>query len=91
VIELTKVDRENKVYVNDNAIIIDKEAITPSELLELSGFSSLVYDCYLEQNRDEEKGDKKKKGKENRPLKENKKINIQTGMHFNAILKQQQQ
>lgn len=85
-IELTKVERENKVYVNDTAIILDKESITPSELLELAGFSSLVYDCYLIQNK-ERKG--KKKGiNENKPLKENKSIQITTGMQFNAVLKQ---
>jgi hypothetical protein len=43
-IELTKVERENKVYVNDKAISLDKESIMPSELLELAGFSSLIYD-----------------------------------------------
>jgi hypothetical protein len=40
-IELTKVERENKVYVNDKVIILDKNTITASELLELAGFSSL--------------------------------------------------
>ena len=48
-VELTKVERENKVYVNEKAIILDRDNITPSELLELAGFSSLVYDCYIAQ------------------------------------------
>jgi hypothetical protein len=85
-IELTKVERENKVYVNDKAIILDKESITPSELLELAGFSSLVYDCYLVQNK--EKKGKKKTTSESKPLIEDKIINIKTGMQFNAVLKQ---
>jgi hypothetical protein len=72
------------------------ETIAPSELLELAGFSSLVYDCYLIHNEadgEEEKkvkNKKKRKNKENQPLDENKKINIETGMRFNALLKQQQ-
>ena len=45
--ELTKVERENKVYVNDKAIVLDKNTITASELLELAGFSSLAYNIYL--------------------------------------------
>lgn len=85
-IELTKVESENKVYVNDKAIVLDKESITPSELLELAGFSSLVYDCYLVQNK--EKKGKKKEIKENKPLKEERNIRITTGMQFNAVLKQ---
>jgi len=84
-IELTNVESENKVYVNDKAIILDKESVTPSELLELAGFSSLVYDCYLVQNK--EKKGKKKGSNENKPLNENRKINIITGMQFNAMLK----
>ncbi|VFJ14411.1 hypothetical protein [Candidatus Nitrosocosmicus franklandus] len=95
-IELTKVERENKVYVNDKAIILDKESITPSELLELAGFSSLVYDCYFAQNDEERtiegekqtKVKKKKKTTTHKPLDKNKKINIETGMRFNAVLKQ---
>lgn len=90
-IELTKVERENKVYVNDKVIILDRENITPSELLELAGFSSLVYDCYLAQNEDAEGGGKQTKRKKkmiNKPLDKNKKIKIETGMQFNAVLKQ---
>lgn len=87
-IELTKVERENKVYVKDNAIILDRESITPSELLELAGFSSLVYDCYLIQNNEIKSKKRKKTTDENKPLKENKNINIKTGMQFNVILKQ---
>jgi len=90
-IELTKVERENKVYVNDKVIILDREKITPSELLELAGFSSLVYDCYFAQNEDGGGEGKRAKGKKkmiNKPLDENKKIKIETGMQFNAILKQ---
>ena len=86
-IELIKVERENKVYVNDKVIILDRESITPSELLELAGFSSLVYDCYLIQNK-ESKG-KKKATDKNKPLNENRNMIIKTGMQFNAVLKQQ--
>ena len=86
-IELTKVERENKVYVNDKAIVLNRESITPSELLDLAGFSSLVYDCYLIQNKDV-KG-KKKATTKNKPLDENQNISIKTGMQFNAVLKQQ--
>lgn len=86
-IDLTEVERENKVYVNDNAIILDKESIKPPELLELAGYSSLVYDCYLVQNNE---GNAKKKitPYENKLLKESRTIHIETGMRFNAILKQ---
>lgn len=80
-IELTKVERENKVYVNDKAIILDKNTITASELLELAGFSSLVYDIYFSQNKEKTKKTK------NKPLEENKKIRIETGMCFDATLK----
>ena len=86
-IELIKVERENKVYVNDKAIVLNRESITPSELLDLAGFSSLVYDCYLIQNKDV-KG-KKKATTKNKPLDENQNISIKTGMQFNAVLKQQ--
>lgn len=90
-IELTKVERENKVYVNDKVILLDKDTITPSELLELAGFSSLVYDCYFEQGETERVGGNRNKRKMiNKPIDENKKINIEIGMRFNAILKQQQ-
>ncbi|WP_148686278.1 hypothetical protein [Candidatus Nitrosocosmicus hydrocola] len=82
-IELTKVERENKVYVNGQVIILDKDTITASDLLEMAGFSSLVYDIYLAP--DEKRKGNKKKGI--RPLDENKKIRIETGMQFNTILK----
>lgn len=88
VIDLTEVERENKVYVNDNAIILDKESIKPPELLELAGYSSLVYDCYLVQNNEGNAKKKKKTPYENKLLKESRTIHIETGMRFNAILKQ---
>ena len=78
-IELTKVDRENKVYVNDKAIILDKNTITASELLELAGFSSLAYNIYLVMDR---------KRKKSKLLGDNKKIKIETGLRFDATLKQ---
>ena len=81
-IELTKVERENKVYVNDKVIVLDRDTITASELLEMAGFSSLVYDIYLINNNNE-----KKNKKSNKPLIENKKIKIETGIHFSANLK----
>jgi hypothetical protein len=77
--ELTKVERENKVYVNDKAIVLDKNTITASELLELAGFSSLAYNVYMILDR---------KRNKSKLLGENKKIKIETGMRFNAILKQ---
>jgi hypothetical protein len=80
-IELTKVERENKVYVNDRVIVLDTDTITASELLEMAGFSSLVYVIYLIQNNE------KKNKKDNKPLIENKKIKIEAGMHFAANLK----
>ena len=86
-IELTKVERENKVYVNDKVIILDKNIITASELLELAGFSSLVYDIYFAKDEVKDK-EKKSKKKANKPLEENKKLKIETGMRFDAILKQ---
>jgi hypothetical protein len=77
--ELTKVERENKVYVNDKAIVLDKNIITASELLELAGFSSLAYNVYMILDR---------KRNKSKLLGENKKIKIETGMRFDAILKQ---
>ena len=76
--ELTKVERENKVYVNDKAVVLDKNAITASELLELAGFSSLAYNIYMVLDR---------KRNKNKLLGENKKIKIETGMRFDAALK----
>jgi hypothetical protein len=35
------------VYVNDKVIVLDRDTITASELLGMSGFSSLVYYIYL--------------------------------------------
>ncbi|MGD9671858.1 MAG: hypothetical protein AB7U98_00090 [Candidatus Nitrosocosmicus sp.] len=84
-IELTKVERENKVYVNDKAIILDRSTTTASELLELAGFSSLVYDIYFA--RDGETTKKNTKKSRNKPLDENKKIKLETGMRFDATLK----
>jgi hypothetical protein len=49
-IELSKVESENKVYVNDKVNVLDRVTITASELLELAGFSSLAYDLYLTKN-----------------------------------------
>ncbi len=77
--ELTKVERENKVYVNDKAVVLDKNSITASELLELAGFSSLAYNIYIVLDR---------KRNKNKLLGENKKIKIETGMRFDAALKQ---
>jgi hypothetical protein len=77
--ELTKVERENKVYVNDKAIVLDKNTITASELLELAGFSSLAYNIYLVMDR---------KRKKSKLLVDNKKIKIETGLRFDATLKQ---
>ena len=77
--ELTKVERENKVYVNDKAVVLDKNTITASELLELAGFSSLAYNIYMVLDR---------KRNKNKLLGENKKIKIETGMRFDAALKQ---
>lgn len=76
--ELTKVERENKVYVNDKAVVLDKNTITASELLELAGFSSLAYNIYMVLDR---------KRNKNKLLGENKKIKIETGMRFDAALK----
>jgi hypothetical protein len=77
--ELSTVERENKVYVNDKAIILDKDTITPPELLELAGFSSLAYNLYLVLDR---------KRKKSKLLGGNKKIKVETGMRFDATLKQ---
>ena len=77
--ELTKVERENKVYVNDKAIVLDKNTITPPELLELAGYSSLAYNIYLVLD---------KKRNKNKLLGGNKKIKVETGMRFDATLKQ---
>ncbi len=41
-IELTKIKIENKVYVNGKVIVLDRDTITASELLEMAGFSSSV-------------------------------------------------
>lgn len=79
IMELTKVERENKVYVNDKAIVLDKNTITASELLELAGFSSLAYNIYMVLDR---------KRNKSKLLSENKKIKIETGMRFDATLKQ---
>ena len=49
-IELSKVESENKVYVNDKVNVLDRVTITASELLELASFSSLAYDLYLTKN-----------------------------------------
>jgi hypothetical protein len=50
-IELCKVESENKVYVNDKVIVLDRDTITASELLGISGFSSLVYyTCLIHKN-----------------------------------------
>ena len=78
IMELTKVERENKVYVNDKAVVLDKNTITASELLELAGFSSLAYNIYMVLDR---------KRNKNKLLGENKKIKIETGMRFDAALK----
>ena len=59
-VELTKVERENNVYVNDKAIILDKNAITAFELLELAGYSSLVCDIYLVENHEKKNKIQKK-------------------------------
>jgi hypothetical protein len=67
------------VYVNDKAIILDKNTITASELLELAGFSSLAYNIYLVMDR---------KRKKSKLLEDNKKIKIETGLRFDATLKQ---
>ncbi len=68
------------MYVNDKVIVLVRDTITASELLEIAGFSSLVYDIYLIEQR-------KKSKKSNKPLIENKKIKIETVMHFTANLK----
>ena len=68
------------MYVNDKVIVLVRDTITASELLEIAGFSSLVYDIYLIKQR-------KKSKKSNKPLIENKKIKIETVMHFTANLK----
>ena len=77
--QLTQVERENKVYVNDKPIVLDKNTIIASELLELAGFSSLAYNIYLVLDR---------KRKKNKLLGVNKKIKVETGMRFDATLKQ---
>ena len=79
IMDLTKVERENKVYVNDKPIVLDKNTIIASELLELAGFSSLAYHIYLVLDR---------KRKKNKLLGVNKKIKVETGMRFDATLKQ---
>ena len=85
-IEFTKVERENKVYVNEKAIVLDRSTITATELLELAGFSSLVYEIYLTP-KEEPNNNKRKKKINNKPLAENNPIKMETGMHFNAVLK----
>ena len=83
-IEFTKVERENKVYVNEKAIVLDRDTITAAKLLEQAGFSSLVYDIYLVPKEESTNNKRKKK---NKPLVENDRIKMETGMHFTAVLK----
>nr|MBA2268595.1 hypothetical protein [Nitrosopumilus sp.] len=71
-------------YVNEKVIVLDKDTITASDLLELAGFSSLVYDIYLKQNEARKNNGKKI----NKPLSENRKIEIEIGMHFDALLEE---
>lgn len=84
-IELTKVKKENKFYVNDEAVILDKDTITASELLELAGFSFLAYNIYFESDGHSRSSKKKQISK---PIAENRKMRIETGMQFNAALKE---
>ncbi len=67
------------------------EAIT-FRIIKMDRLFFFGYDCYLTHN--EERGGggkqtKRKKKTENKPLDENKKIKIETGMQFYAALKQQ--
>lgn len=82
--DFREVEKENKVYVNDKVIILDEDHISPAELLELAGFSSLEYDIYLKQNTDK----KMKNNKIKKPLRENSELKVHTGMSFDAMLKQ---
>ena len=50
-IKLTKFEAENKMYVNDKLITLDKNTIVASDLLELAIFR-LVYDSYLTRNKE---------------------------------------
>jgi len=77
-IELSKVQREIKVYINDSAFVLDDNKATGQQLLERTGFAINEYDIYLVI---EENDDKSKK------IKNNETVNLETGMHFNVILK----
>ncbi len=61
----------------------------------MSGLTSFVYECNIAQKEAAGIAEKRKRAKENtkkkinKPLNNNKSINIETGMQFNAILKEQ--
>jgi hypothetical protein len=83
------------VYVNDKVIVLDRDTITASELLEMAGFSSLVYDLYLIPNNEKEKKKSNKQLIENREIKIEQdciltqisnRINTHTGSTYEKIV-----
>ena len=79
-IELEKVQREIKVYINDRAFVLDGDKASGQQLLEKAGFAINEYDIYLVLE-----GNNK-----NRQIKNNGTVNREIGMRFNVILRSSQ-
>lgn len=75
-IELSKVQREIKVYINDKAYVFDIDKVKGQQLLQKAGFAANEYDIYFVE-------DKTK----SRQVENDETIDIENGMVFNAVLK----
>ena len=77
-IELSKVQREIKVYINDSAFVFDDNKATGQQLLEKAGFAINEYNIYLVRDDDNRKS---------KQIKNNETIDLETGMHFIVALR----
>jgi hypothetical protein len=74
--DISKVQEEKMIYINERGLPIDQDVLRGEEILEVGGFAPNEYDLYLLQDAN------KTKQIENRET-----IKIRNGLRFNAILK----
>lgn len=77
-IELSKVQREIKVYINDSVFVFDDNKATSQQFLGRSGFAINEYNIYLVKDYD---------NKKSKQIKNNETIGLETGMHFIVALR----
>ena len=74
--DVSKVQEENMIYINERGFPIDKDTLTGEQILEIGGFASNEYDLYILHDPNKSK-----------QIQNKETIKIRNRLRFNAVLK----